>query len=185
VKCEIKLPGEDSTAGGFGGYQRYRLKQFAQELANGLYGRSYEAVGEDLLRYLKQEKTSQDTFVEPYRSWMADEVFRAMEDPRKVLRLGCLANGSNNQGTFYHGIFVCEAKDQGPEYIFTSSSQSEGKLGDINKHVSLEVDLLNPTSNGLPELITKKWVNGLYFTRRLKARKVLFPWPEFLKIWLV
>jgi hypothetical protein len=96
VKCEIKLPGEDSTLGGFSGYQRYRLKQFAQELANGLYGRSYEAVGEDFLSYLKQEKTSQDTFVEQYMFWMANEICRAMEDPRKVLRLGCLANGSNN-----------------------------------------------------------------------------------------
>ena len=58
---------------------------------------------------------------------------------------------TNNQGTFYHGIFVCEAKDQGiqgPEYIFTASSQSKGNLGDIHKHVSLEVELLNPNSDG-------------------------------------
>jgi hypothetical protein len=180
VKCEAGLRGEDSTLGHLGHYQRYCLKQLADELGTGVHGRRYETLADHLLRYLHREKRSKHSFVDQYMFWMASEVFGAMVGQGKVLRLGCLV-GSSNKDSSYRGIFVCEAKDQGPKYIFTASSQSKGNLGDVHKHVSLQVEVLNPNSKGLPVLITKKWVNGLYFTSGEKRRKVLFPWPEALK----
>ena len=78
-----------------------------------------------------------------------------MTAPEKVLRLGCLVR-FNNESTPYRGIFVCDANEQKPEYIFTASCRSKRTLGDTIKHVLLEVELLNPKLEGLPELVTKK-----------------------------
>jgi hypothetical protein len=180
VKCEAKLPGEDSTRDGLNGHQRYCLKQLAHELGTGVHGRRYETLADNLLRYLAREKRSKHSFADKYMRWMAKDVFGAMIDQGKVLRLGCLV-GSSSKGSAYCGIFVCEAKDQAPEYIFTASSPSKRILGDLHKHVSLEVEVLNPNSKGLPELITGKWVNGFYFTSGEKKRNVLFPWLDALK----
>jgi hypothetical protein len=44
VKCEAKLPWEDSTRGGLEGHQSYRLKQLAHELGTGMHGRRYEII---------------------------------------------------------------------------------------------------------------------------------------------
>jgi hypothetical protein len=173
VKCEAKLPGEDSTRDGLEGHERYRLKQLAHELGIGIYGRRYETLADDILHYLK------DSFAEKYMYWMAGEVFYAMTDPGKVLRLGCLVGGSKNEHPPYRGIFICDTNDQGPEYVFTAYRQSRRDSGEIDKNVSLGVELLNPNAEGLPELITKKWVNGLYFASGWERRKVLLPWLEF------
>ncbi|KAF4635684.1 hypothetical protein G7Y89_g2411 [Cudoniella acicularis] len=182
VKCETKLPGEDPTRGGLEGHQRYRLKQLAHELGSGVYGRSYKILADNLLYYLDEEKQSKDSFAKQYMYWMASEIVHAMTDPRKVLRLGCLVGRPNNTGAPYRGIFVCDANDQSFEYIFTTSRQSSGNWGEIDKHVSLGVELLNPNAEGVPELITKKWVNGLYFASGWEKRKVLFPWLDIFKI---
>jgi hypothetical protein len=180
VKRESKLPGEDSARGGLDGHQRYCLKQLAHELGTGVHGRRYETLADNLRRYLAREKRSKHSFVDEYMRWMADEVFGGMMGQGKVLRLGCLV-GYSDKGSSYRGIFVCEAKNQAPEYIFTASSHAKRILGDVHKHVSLEVEVLDPNSKGLLELITRRWVNGLYFADGEKKRKVLFPWPEALK----
>ena len=112
---------------------------------------------------------------------MASEVHSAMTDPRQALHLGCLASGSENEHAPYRGIFVCDANDQGPDFVFTAYSQSSGGFGEIDKHVSLGVKILSPNTHELPELITKKWVNGLYFASGWDKRVVLFPWQDCLK----
>ncbi|KAL5315263.1 hypothetical protein ACEPPN_017915 [Leptodophora sp. 'Broadleaf-Isolate-01'] len=184
AKCQIKLPGEDSTPCGLEGLQRYRLQQLAYELKTGTYGSCYETLADKFLLYLDEEKKSKGSFAEEYMFWMASEVFRAMMDPRQALRLGCLVDGSSNKNMPYRGIFVCDADEdeQSPEYVFTASRQSTGKLGEIDKHISLEVGLLNPKAKGLPKLIAKRWINGLYFASGRERRKVVFPWMDVLKI---
>jgi hypothetical protein len=97
-------------------------------------------------------------------------------DPQ--LRLGCLVSGSKNEHAPYRGIFVCDANDQGTEYVFTAYSQSSGDFAEIDKHVSLGVEFLNPNTQELPELITKKWVNGLYVASGRDKREVVLPWPD-------
>ena len=182
VKREARLPWEDSTRGGLNDRQRYSLKQLAHELGIGMHERRYETLADNLLHYLKEEEKSKYSFAEEYMYCMAREVLDAMTDPGKVLRLGCLVDGSDNKGTPYRGIFVCDANDQGPEYIFTAWRQSGENSGDVDKHVSLEVELLNPNAEGLPELITRKWVNGLCFASGWERRNVLFPWPKVFEI---
>jgi len=95
---------------------------------------------------------------------MASELLSAMTDPGKVLRLGCLFGGPRTEQQSYRGIFGCDANADGPEYVFTAYSQPRGAVeggGGVDKHVSLGVKVLGRSVVGIPELSTKKWVNGL------------------------
>ena len=65
-------------------------------------------------------------------------------------------------------------------YVFTSSCPAGENSGDIDKHVSLEVDLRGSVSEDRPRLITKRWVNGLCFFDGCRRRDVVFPWPASL-----
>lgn len=200
AKLERKLSFEKDTPGGLTGCQRYRLKQLANELGTGEYEsyqetltgdfgiktsneNCHESLADELFSYLDEERGQKDTLAKEYKYWMASEIYNTLKNPEKVLRLACLIDTSNNEHSPYLGIFVCDA-DVKPEpaYVFTAWRQSKGELGDIDKYVSLEVELLNPNAKGIPQLVTKRWINGLYFAFGQKNTKVVFPWMEILKV---
>jgi Heterokaryon incompatibility protein (HET) len=70
-------------------------------------------------------------------------------------------------------------------YVFTAwdvgrPAEDTRALRDIEKYVSIEVDLDRRTEKGLQRLRTKKWINGLCFFDGYPRKKVVFPWPSSL-----
>jgi hypothetical protein len=51
----------------------------------------------------------------------------------------------------------------------------------MDKFVSLEVEVDGFTSDGAPQLTTKRWMNGLCFFNGQSQRKVVFDWPVCLR----
>ncbi|KAH8819812.1 heterokaryon incompatibility protein-domain-containing protein [Xylogone sp. PMI_703] len=184
LKHRRGLPWEDSTYGGLQGRQRSRLKHLAYELETGVHGgvhrTCYKKLAKELYSYLEQEKWPRNTFSKDYKYWMANEACHAMDDPGKVLRLGCLVDGCSTKHSSYSGIFICDRDDQELTHIFTAWRGPDDP-DTIPKHVSMEVDLLDTRGRGLPRLITKKWVNGLCFTTGESTMEVLFPWPRYFR----
>jgi hypothetical protein len=124
-------------------------------------------------------------FNKQYQDIMAEELVRAINDKKK-LRLARLVNykwlrkpKTTSPYSPYLGVFICDTPETelGKDcYVFTSSSLAGGLSDDVYKFVSLEVDCDRFTSNGVPRLLTKMWVNGLCFPDKAQ-RNVVFPWP--------
>ncbi|CAJ2501590.1 Uu.00g044430.m01.CDS01 [Anthostomella pinea] len=147
-----------------------------------------------------------------WREWMANEVEAALLEG-KPLRLASMVHPQHegDDGPC-RAIFVCDSeeeqeKEKGSEeddgsgedtsdeeaspeesYVFTAARPAKGgRLGDIPKHVSLEVRVEWPTEGGdgagqnaQPKLYIKRWLNGLCFFDGYPQRPVLFPWPPAL-----
>jgi hypothetical protein len=63
-------------------------------------------------------------------------------------------------------------------YVFTA--WEDGGRENIEKYVSIEVDLDMRRKRHLPRLRTKRWINGLFFLPGHRPIDVLFPWPNEL-----
>lgn len=178
-----RLPSEHGSPNGLSGYQRRRLRQLATELASGRQGKHYRALAKHLNRYLGEDAQLSEkykpSFSKRFKDWMAGELVKAMCSRSKTLRLASIVNGLSNEAYRpYSGVFIGDAaKSVTERYVFTSSCPGEGDFSAPGKHVSLEVDLRGPTRGGLPQLITKTWINGLYFFEGCPRRDVVFPWP--------
>ncbi|KAI1083330.1 hypothetical protein F5B20DRAFT_460499 [Whalleya microplaca] len=122
-----------------------------------------------------------------WRHWMASEVEQALLDG-KALRLGCVVHPKyGTEQSSHRAVFVGDSADDWKDeslvsYVFTSSRPPRNILGNIQKHVSLEVavEWPEPESRSLPKLTIKRWLNGLCFFEGLPQRPVLFPWPTAL-----
>ncbi|KAI0842999.1 hypothetical protein F5Y06DRAFT_256630 [Hypoxylon sp. FL0890] len=127
-----------------------------------------------------------------WREWMAKEVEKALEEGQ-VLRLGCLVHPKyGSEDSPYCAIFVGNSNEDWQDetvgsYAFTSVRSAE-KRGDIDRHISLEVEVEWPKQEGserrsspaIPKLYIKRWLNGLCFFEGAPLRPVLFPWPAAL-----
>ncbi|KAI3320097.1 heterokaryon incompatibility protein-domain-containing protein [Xylariaceae sp. AK1471] len=156
-----------------------------------------------------------------WRAWMADEVEAALMEG-KALRLASLVDPEHGgKDAPYSAIFVGKDEEDWKEgdrenegkglplatYVFTSvrPPKQPVRLGDIPKHVSLEVEVEWPESEperqrepepkddkepsqavesgakmGVPKLYIKRWLNGLCFSGAHPQQHVLFPWPPDL-----
>ncbi|KAB8263135.1 heterokaryon incompatibility protein-domain-containing protein [Aspergillus pseudonomiae] len=168
-------------------YQRMRLKQLARHLESGACGRRYKHIASAIDEYLEKDKTCGKAiaFAKYYKDLMAEEVVKAMDDrPSDRLRLGSLIPAEGRSGTNpYCGVFAREsgnpwAKEQA--YIFTAVRSPETSPDGIEKHVSLEVELLSSPRNGPKRLIIQRWINGLFFFDAAPRIDVVFPWPKSL-----
>jgi hypothetical protein len=70
-------------------------------------------------------------------------------------------------------------------YVFTAwrpGRHIETRSGarNMDKYVSIEVDLDGLTESGLLRLRTKRWINGLCFFNGCPRLDVVFPWPAWL-----
>jgi hypothetical protein len=147
------------------------------ELTSGRLGKRYTELAEYIEGYLEEDATcSEPSFAKRFKDLMAAEVADAMDSSGKILRLACLVNGPSHRGGSYAGIFLCD--DNNGEYAFTASHEARN-VGDLDKHVLLEVSVSNYHA-GRPRLLTRRWVNGLYFFGRQPRIIVVFPWPEAL-----
>ncbi|KAI1779479.1 hypothetical protein F4818DRAFT_141714 [Hypoxylon cercidicola] len=119
-----------------------------------------------------------------WRQWMTDEVEEALLEG-KALRLGRLVHPKyRGEDAAYRAVFVGDADDSWDErvasYAFTCARPARSDtLGDIYKHVSLEVDAEFP-ERAAPRLYVRRWLNGLCFFEGAPQRDVLFPWPPAL-----
>ncbi|KAK8119654.1 uncharacterized protein PG998_004280 [Apiospora kogelbergensis] len=92
----------------------------------------------------------------------------------------------------YSAVFVWSDEDEGvqwppPAFVFTSAwSRVQGseahEPNDIDRHVSLEVDLEQPRlSTGVPHLRVRTWRLGMCFFKDCPCIEVVFPWPRALR----
>lgn len=137
------------------------------ELANDIHG----YLREDMFSNRYNERQSKQ-----YKDAMAEEIVKAIKEG-KVLRLGCLL-GDNS----YRGIFIAERGQEqqpSPSYVFTAWKPAQvrpdnvSRKYNIERFVSLEVDMVE-NSQGLPQLRTKRWLNGLCFFEKSDQRDVIF-----------
>lgn len=139
-------------------YQRMRLGQLARHLGSGECGSRYGYIASAIDEYLDQDERWGDkdiTFSKFYKDLMAEEVVKAMMDDTRSpqLRLGALISQADCTSTDpYSGVFIRESghrweKDE--TYVFTAVCPAEKTVDGVEKHVSLEVDLLgSPKSRG-------------------------------------
>ena len=172
---------EQDSHGGLTGPQRYKLKQLAQALASGWHGKRYSRLAKDLHKYLNEdEEGGKQSLSKQLKDRMACEVVKAIRSGTETLRLACAVDGPLEASSAYRGIFVSDtAEERACSYFFTASRPV--KLdGELDKHVSLEVDVRGFTEGGSPRLFVRRWVDGLCFCAGLQPRKAVLPWPESL-----
>lgn len=177
-----KAPFERRSRNGLNGYQRSRLRQLSRELRS----QNHRPLADDLDDYLHEDTRHKSYPSKQYKDLMAEEVVEAIRT-RKTVHLGCL-EGPNSYSP-YRGVFVSDPDLETPSHVFTAWSRagSGGKgLDDIcaerllDKIVSLEVGVTGNNSRGLPQLETKRWINGLCFFDGYPSRDVVFNYPTSL-----
>lgn len=169
-------------------YERMRLSQLAEHLDSGDCGPCYQHIADAIDTYLDDDEKWKrgTTFSKQYKDLMAEEIVKAMDDrPFHRLRLGSLIPPKNHRGSDpYSGIFTSEAGHSWTEettYVFTAVCRAEDSTDSIEKHVSLEVELLGSSKKGRKQLVIKRWINGLFFfDRSSPITNVVFPWPKSL-----
>ncbi|OQV05143.1 hypothetical protein CLAIMM_09929 [Cladophialophora immunda] len=167
--------------------QRRSLGQLLQKLQSGQYKMQYEELAESLEWFLDQDEycagDDELSFSRKFQTWMASEVADAIPDRKKVLRLGRLIDTRRDAEDGYTGIFVCDDDDEragAGENVFTASWDGEGE--ELDKHVSLEVDVRGYNRSGIPMLEAKRWINGLIFFRGRRRGDFIFPWHPSLTV---
>ncbi|KAI9854838.1 MAG: hypothetical protein M1813_000854 [Trichoglossum hirsutum] len=89
-------------------------------------------------------------------------------------------------GSPYRGIFIHEDSDENDDegneaYMFTAFKARGENWEDMDKYISLQVELDSSRRHGgCTRLIVKRWVNGLCFFHGEPLRTFVFPWPPSL-----
>jgi len=167
---------------GLSGYQRSRLSQLAKEIGQMGYG----DLSKDLRDYLDEDARSSGSVYpsKRYRDSMAEKIVQAMERGRPIY-LGRLSGSNSYRGIFIHKQYRKQKLNE--SHAFTAWSCAQGLVDgkpterNMDKFVSLEVEVDGFTSDGAPRLTTKRWMNGLCFFNRQSQRKVIFDWPDCLR----
>ncbi|KAI1271192.1 hypothetical protein F5Y07DRAFT_383841 [Xylaria sp. FL0933] len=176
-----RLPWVDSPDGELTLLQQRYLTRLCQELKR--FPESVE-LSRCIADYLEDDATDNAPFQlgEDYMLKMMKEVSEAIGNGR-YLRLGslreseeCMAifiwEGDNKSGTIFTSLWP---KDSNIESYITH---------DIDRHVSLEVDLRGgsgQTRNSPPSLYVRRWISGICFFVGRRREEVVFPWPPALK----
>jgi Heterokaryon incompatibility protein (HET) len=195
------LPYEQDSHSGLNRYQRRRLKQLLWLLKSRKFVARCELLAASIDSFLKDDMVQKSvTFSKQYKNVMANEIVEAMKVGKKLC-LAYLVQGPHQpldtSRDRYRGLFVskedleepgkeCKGESGGrpggePSYVFTASQPAGNSPRDIDKHVSLEVELQGLTDRSQPRLITTRWINGLYFFDGCPRQNVVFPWPYSLR----
>jgi hypothetical protein len=167
---------------GLSGYQRSRLSQLAKEIGQMGYG----DLSKDLGDYLYEDAQSSKSVYpsKQYKDFMAEKIVQAMGKGRPIY-LGRLSGSGLYRGIFIHKQYRKQKLNE--SHAFTAWSCAQGLVDgkpterNMDKFVSLEVEVDGFTSDGVPRLTTKRWMNGLCFFNRQSQRKVVFDWPACLR----
>ncbi|KAF9889727.1 hypothetical protein FE257_007033 [Aspergillus nanangensis] len=162
------------------------LEDLQRHLEDGKFGAKYTKMAINIRKYIREVEdrgSNGPTFGGMYKDLMGKEVIKAMTRPMS-LRLACIVPpGEPWQSSPYCGIFVSQAGapwTENPSYVFTSMAAGNKTHDGVERHVSLEVEMLNPKTNGVPRLVVNRWINGLIFYtwKGNPEQDVIFPWPE-------
>uniref|UniRef100_L2FSY6 Heterokaryon incompatibility domain-containing protein n=1 Tax=Colletotrichum fructicola (strain Nara gc5) TaxID=1213859 RepID=L2FSY6_COLFN len=122
--------------------------------------------------------------------WDTDEDWSGEEDAVGQLESefgSGSSSDSDSEREHSYGFTIAKPADE-PIYVFTSSKpKEEGSRNsypnDIDKHVSIEIESQGARlEDGYhrPNLVTKRWINGLCFFRGHPRQEVVFPWHPAL-----
>ncbi len=116
------------------------------------------------------------TFSHRYMRIMAAHVADTIGPNRGSIRLGRLWDPDMEDWGAYHAVFVGSWSEPSPEasYVFTSAASADN----LDRHVSVEVDVEGEDRIGVSRLRIKRWLNGLCFFQGCPLETVLFPWPD-------
>ncbi|KAI0596357.1 heterokaryon incompatibility protein-domain-containing protein [Biscogniauxia sp. FL1348] len=141
------------------------------------------------------------TFSKNWKSLMATMIAKAI-DQGKTLCTAYLINEPEPNGAIFivenaeHGTRISRNESVGstvqrasckmPKYVFTSirPEYNDSEMvdrNDLDKHVTMEVDLDNSGDSRRPRLFTGPWIYGLCFFYNCPRQEVVFPWPASLK----
>lgn len=151
-----------------------------------------EKLGSRLERFLNSSPESPKSAAGEYMWEMAQTLAHALHEGH-TLKLGYLYNSEKEpKRSPPMAIFVCPDEDMERNrsgYVFTSSqprktSDGPGYICDVDKHVSLQVNVNNPRDlkdiwGRLPVLKARAWMHGLWFGTE-NPHEVVFPLPAVL-----
>ncbi|KAL7947300.1 hypothetical protein V8C42DRAFT_317368 [Trichoderma barbatum] len=175
--------------------QRKRLLQ----LVHCLNDLEHCPLADQIHKYLAKDATFDAeenfaSFTEMYLHRMAAELAAAIRARRK-LRLGSIWDPTG-RSVPYSAIFVWsdrgedEDEDEAnppPAFVFTSAwyrdpGSETHEANDIDRHVSLEVDLEEPLGGTrVPHLRIRRWLLGMCFFEGRPRIEAVFPWPRELQ----
>ncbi|KAI4869834.1 heterokaryon incompatibility protein-domain-containing protein [Hypoxylon rubiginosum] len=175
-----------NSVGSVDGLEDWEIGRLRQ-LVRKLYTRGEYRLARRLNRFISQNCNSSrpQTFSQGWMVQMASVLADAIDHGKK-LRTARLV-GSRGYG---NAIFVLDRRFKDQDFVFTSvrskkEDSQRSDFNDVDKHVSLEVDLDNPEDirrgKELPRLFTKRWIAGLCFFSKGSLQDVVFPWPESLQ----
>ena len=187
----LQLPRINKPSGRLTLDQRRRLRQLALHL----FQLDHCILAQRIDQYLADDAESGEgyaSFTETYLHRMAVELATAVRARRK-LRLGCIWDPTRRRSP-YRAIFVWSTTEEEgngvyppPAFVFTSArprdpGSEEHDANDIDRHVSLEVDLEKPLDcDGMPHLRIRTWRLGICFFEGCPRTEVVFPWPRALR----
>ena len=140
----------------------------------------------DLRDYLVEDARSSKSVYpsKQYKDFMAEKIVQAMGKGRPIY-LGCLSGSNSYRGIFIHKQYRKQKLNE--SYAFTAWSCAQDPVDgkpterNMDKFVSLEVEVDGYTLDEAPRLTTKRWMNGLCFFNRQSQREVVFDWPACLR----
>lgn len=183
VRRTSRLRNNTSSTRGLKSWEIRRLEQLVSKLFDHREKRLEKLLGHFIARHRKPRRVLSFS-----RRWMIQmaSILADAIDQGKTL---CTAHLFGSQGSG-DAIFIVDPRLKDQNYVFTSIRSKRGDsrrsyFNDIDKHVSLEVDLGNPEGirrgKWLPMLFTKRWIIGLCFFSRDSLQDVVFPWPMSLQ----
>jgi hypothetical protein len=176
VDSRSRVGWENDSPVGLTGCERYWLKRLIWTLKSGELDSKYLVLAAYLENYLKEDAaTTISNASKEFKDCMASEIIEAMKSG-EMLRLASVVDGqSPKSSSSYCGIFV-NSTVRDSQYVFTSWSRPDTPP-QMGKHVSLRVTLEGYTEDGVPCLVTRGWINGLFFFHSNEGQTVVFPWP--------
>ncbi|KID60933.1 hypothetical protein MBR_10269, partial [Metarhizium brunneum ARSEF 3297] len=128
------------------------------------------------------------SFADIHLYGMASHVVAAIKAGRKLI-LGCIWDPKNKYQP-HRAVFVLPRKDdrcRRPKFVFTSAwprhpGSETHDANDLDRHVSLGVDLDAYLVDGTPRLRVRNWLLGMCFFRKCECIDVVFPWPRALQV---
>ena len=184
-----ELPLIDEPSGRLALKQRKRLFQLVFHLRK----MGHISYADRIDKYLATDSNagnSNDSSTKRYLHRMAVELAGTIEAGRK-LRLGSIWDPTGRSAPDYavsvwHGEDGDMAFPPAPAFVFTSAWQGDPGSGahdanDIDRHVSLRVNLEDPISGGVPHLRIRNWQLGMCFFDGCPRTRVVFPWPRALE----
>lgn len=162
------------------------LEDLARHLEDGRLGRRYTDMAINIREYIEEVKdraSNDSTFAGMYKDLMGKEVIEAMKRPNSLRLASIVSLEEPSRYSPYCGIFVSQEDrpwTENESYAFTSMAAGNTTCDGVERHVSLEVQMLSPTTNGAPQLVVKRWINGLIFYswKENPEHNVIFPWPK-------